>query len=285
MSRWILVATAAAPWLSAGAQSVRQFDVHKVVESSTCTPAPRTVDQRITVTRRDSLATIDDGNGTWSLRVAPDGRFTSDARSGQLADGAELRVTLTGTLGDATFDAVLAGERGATPSGAPACRYAVRWTGTPVVDRDAEEARRRLAHRAGIWDIEMQMLDDSGRVTRTVTGTDTAVAIGDGAVLHIVTRFSALGEHSLSWMFRDTQDSLFKNVSVDDKGNYWELSGGLGEFVLASRDRRIPAGTLRLRFTHRDLTPGGFVAVGEYSLDHGATWVPLSRQVFRRKQP
>lgn len=285
MLRWSLAVAALVPWLPAGAQAVRQFDVHKVVEGSTCTPAPRTVDQRITVTRSDSLATLDDGNGTWQLRVGPDGRFTSDARTGQLADGAELRVTMTGTLGDSTFGAVLAGERGAAPSGSPACRYAVRWTGTPVVDRDAEEARRRLAHRAGVWDIEMQMLDDSGRVTRTVTGTDTAVAIGDGAVLRIVTRFPALGEYSLSWMFRDTQDSLFKNVSVDDKGNYWELSGGLDEFVLASRDRRIPAGTLRIRFTHRDLTPDGFVAAGEYTLDNGTTWVPLSRQVFRRKRP
>lgn len=146
-----------------------------------------------------------------------------------------------------------------------------------------QEAAQRLAHRAGAWEIRMEMLDPAGQTTRIVAGTDTARFVEGGKVLEIVTRFPDLREVSYAWMFLDPVDGRFKNASVDTKGNHWILQGPLDAFRLDSEDRGArPTEMVRVHFEHTELAPDRFVALGWYSTDQGRAWVPLSRQVFTR---
>lgn len=114
---------------------IGRFAIHKTLQSSTCSAKPTLRDHEIVV-RTNSVGriTIDDGNGVWAARMTPDGNFTTDPRSGELADGTRLDVVMSGSVSRAAFEGVLQGTRGPSGADPSGCRYAIQWVGTLVPD-------------------------------------------------------------------------------------------------------------------------------------------------------
>jgi hypothetical protein len=112
-----------------------RFAIHKTLQSSTCSAKPTLRDHEIVV-RVESAdrITIDDGNGLWAARMTPNGNFTTDPRSGKLADGTRLDVVMSGAVSRSAFEGMLQGRRGPSGADPSGCRYAIRWRGTPVPD-------------------------------------------------------------------------------------------------------------------------------------------------------
>jgi hypothetical protein len=108
---------------------VQRYAVTKSILSHNCATPPTLRNHEITVDRRTAgQVKIDDGNGTWTGTIDANGAFTTDPRVGTLADGATLRVTLSGTIEPTRFNGRLDGVR--TVIGA--CTYAIAWVGEPT---------------------------------------------------------------------------------------------------------------------------------------------------------
>ena len=108
---------------------VQRYAVTKSIIAHNCATPPTLRNHEITVDRRTAgQVKIDDGNGTWTGTIDAAGVFTTSPRTGSLADGATLSVTLSGTIETSRFNGRLDGVR--TVIGA--CTYAIAWVGEPV---------------------------------------------------------------------------------------------------------------------------------------------------------
>ena len=144
------------------------------------------------------------------------------------------------------------------------------------------EAKARLDHHIGEWDIRTEHLDRNGATTRTSTGADTARYIIDGRVVELTTK-SASGV-SKAWMFYNVAEQKFYLTSVDARGDHWTLTGGLDQYVITSNPRPRPrGGTMTIRFTHTNIKEDSFEALMETSIDGGKSWWQRSRQYATRR--
>ena len=147
------------------------------------------------------------------------------------------------------------------------------------------EAKTRLDHRIGAWDIKMEFLDRNGEVRRTTSGKDTArYLIGDW-VVELTTVMAGQGSTSKAWIFYNGQEGKFYLTSVDSGGDLWVLSGGLDEYVITSTPKPTRNGReMTIRFTHSNIQKDSFEAVMETSIDGGQSWWTRSRQYITRSK-
>lgn len=146
------------------------------------------------------------------------------------------------------------------------------------------EARKRLDHHVGEWNVRTEFLGRNGGVVRTSEATDTARYVIPGRVVELAT---VANEKIVSraWMFYNTTADEFTLTSVDPRGDHWVLTGGLDEYVITSAPRPHPrGGTLMIRFTHVNIELDSFEALMEMSRDGGETWFPRSRQYLTRQE-
>ena len=134
------------------------------------------------------------------------------------------------------------------------------------------EARQRLDHHVGVWDIRTEYLDRAGNVVRTVLGVDTARYIIPGRVVELTTAIDELGFVSKAWVFYSIPTQEYILTSVDARGELWVLKGGLDEYVITSPPKAQEDGrVITIRFTHIDIEENSFTAVMEFSYDEGRT--------------
>ncbi|MCP5117594.1 MAG: DUF1579 domain-containing protein [bacterium] len=147
------------------------------------------------------------------------------------------------------------------------------------------EAKKRLDHHIGEWDVRTEFLGRDGQVVRTTTALDTARYIIPGRVVELTTELPEQGSTSKAWMFYSVAEAKYYLTSVDAKGDLWVLSGGLDEYIITSEPRPHPrGGTIMIRFTHTNIKPDSFEAVMEMSRDEGKRWWKRSRQVLTRRK-
>ncbi len=146
------------------------------------------------------------------------------------------------------------------------------------------EARQRLDHHVGVWDIRTEYLDQAGDVVRTVVGVDTARYIIPGRVVELTTAIDELGFVSKAWVFYSIPTREYVLTSVDARGELWVLKGGLDEYVVTSPPKSQEDGrVVTIRFTNIDIEENSFTAVMEFSHDEGRTWqVGYNRYLTRR---
>jgi hypothetical protein len=144
------------------------------------------------------------------------------------------------------------------------------------------EAKARLDHHVGEWDIRTEYLDRNGKATRTSKGSDSAKYIIDGRVVELTTT-SASGV-SKAWMFYNVAEQKFYLTSVDARGDHWTMTGGLDEYVITSTPKPRPrGGTMIIRFTHTNIEENSFEALMESSIDGGQSWWQRYRQYATRR--
>ena len=147
------------------------------------------------------------------------------------------------------------------------------------------EARKRLDHHIGQWDVQTEFIGRDGQVVRTTAARDTAAYIIDARVVELTNEDLARGSISKAWMFYNFAESKFYLTSVDAAGDLWVLSGGLDEYVITSEPRPHPrGGTTQIRFTHSNIEQDSFDAVMEMPRDGGKTWWKRSRQRLTRRK-
>ena len=146
------------------------------------------------------------------------------------------------------------------------------------------EAKQRLDHHIGVWDVRTEYLDQTGNVVRTVLGVDTARYIIPGRVVELTTVIAELSFVSKAWVFYSIPTKEYTLTSVDVRGELWVLRGGLDEYVLTSLPKSQEDGrVITIRFTHIDIEENSFTAVMEFSYDEGRTWHVGYNQYLRRR--
>ena len=144
------------------------------------------------------------------------------------------------------------------------------------------EAKRRLDHHVGEWEVRTEYLGRDGQVVRSAASRDSARYVIPGRVVELT---STASDDSISkaWMFYNVAAGEYCLTSVDGRGDLWVLCGGLDEYVITSEPRPHPrGGTIMLRFTHTNIQQDSFEALMEVSRDGGSTWWKRSRQVLTR---
>ena len=146
------------------------------------------------------------------------------------------------------------------------------------------EAKRRLDHHIGEWDVRTEVLGRDGQVVRTTRARDSARYIIADRVVELTTETDA-GRVSKAWIFYKVAEGKYCLTSVDARGDLWTLSGGLDEYVITSEQKPHPrGGTTMIRFTHSNIRPDSFEALMETSRDGGKTWWKRSRQLLTRRE-
>ena len=146
------------------------------------------------------------------------------------------------------------------------------------------EARHRLDHHIGVWDIRTGYLDRAGDVARTVLGVDTARYIIPGRVVELTTAIEEVSFVSKALVFYSIPTQEYTLTSVDARGELWILKGGLDEYVITSPPKTQEDGrVITIRFTHIDIEENSFTAVMEFSYDEGRTWQVGYNQYLSRR--
>lgn len=146
-----------------------------------------------------------------------------------------------------------------------------------------KEARSRLDHIIGKWELKTEYLNRNGDVRRTVTGTEEARYVIENRVVEITTVIPEQNLLSKAWQFYNTAEEKFYLTSVDANGDHWVLSGGLDAYVITSQPKKQANGReLIIRFTHTNIQTDSFEAIMETSIDGGESWWTRYRQYLTR---
>jgi len=94
-----------------------------------------------------------------------------------------------------------------------------------------------------------------------------------------------LKSFSKGWAFYSASEKTYYVTSVDAKGDFWVMSGGLDRYVITSKPRRQEDGSeIIIRFTHSNIQEDSFEALMEYSKDQGKTWRAGFKQYLTRQK-
>ena len=146
-----------------------------------------------------------------------------------------------------------------------------------------EEARKRLEHAIGKWEVTTKFYNADGEVIRENKGIDTNRYVIPGRLIEHNIANSEGVTTARGQMFYNVREEKFCVTSVDANGDLWILTGGLDTFVLTSRPREQPNGTVMMvRFTHENIEEDSFEAQMEISRDGGETWRKGYRQFIKR---
>ena len=147
------------------------------------------------------------------------------------------------------------------------------------------EARQRLDYAIGDWVSRTEGLNQRGEVVRTSFSEDQRRFVIENRVVEITGVMRESGKTFRAWEYYDERAGRYSLTSINREGQLMTMSGELGgEFQWASEPQERPNGdTFILRFTHYDIEPDSFKALGEYSRDGGETWTPFSRQHLTRQ--
>ena len=148
-----------------------------------------------------------------------------------------------------------------------------------------EEARKRLDYAIGSWTSRTEALDRKGQVRKTVHSDDERqFVIGDRVVaISGVSRES--GQVFRAWEYYDVAQKKYCLTSIDANGKVMTMKGDLGELFRWTSDEQVRAdgSTYQMRFTHSEVEPDAFTALGELSRDGGKTWKAFTRQYLTRR--
>lgn len=147
------------------------------------------------------------------------------------------------------------------------------------------EARKRLDYAIGKWVSKTEGLNQRGEVVRTSYSEDQRRFVIDDRIVEISGVMRESGNAFRAWEYYDERTGKYSLTSINSKGQVMTMSGGLeGEFRWTSEEQKRPDGSsFLMRFTHYDIQPDSFKALGEYSKDGGKTWIPFSRQHLTRR--
>ena len=148
-----------------------------------------------------------------------------------------------------------------------------------------EEARRRLDYTVGSWVSKTESLDKNGKVVRTTYSETERRFVIDDRVVEISGVTKETGQSFRAWEYYDVEKGLYTLTSIDREGRLFTMSGELGEeFRWTSENRkRADGSSFAMRFTHYDIEPDSFTALGEISGDGGRTWRAFLRQYLTRR--
>lgn len=148
------------------------------------------------------------------------------------------------------------------------------------------EARQRLDYTVGHWVSKTEGLNQRGEVVRTSYSEDQRRFVIDDRVVEISGVMRESGTAFRAWEYYDERTGKYSLTSISREGRLVTMSGDLGgEFQWASEPVERPDGSsFALRFTHYDIEPDSFKALGEYSRDGGRTWIAYSRQTLTRQK-
>lgn len=155
----------------------------------------------------------------------------------------------------------------------------------PEEDLLPEEARHRLDYAIGSWRSESQRLGAQGEVIKTSYSEDERRFVIEDRVIEISGKMLETGRRHLAWEYFDVRSGKYSLTSIERNGRVTTLSGDLSEpFRWTSATRETPDGrSYAMRFTHTDIKPDSFTALGELSFDGGETWTAFSRQLLTRQ--
>lgn len=148
------------------------------------------------------------------------------------------------------------------------------------------EARRRLDYAIGSWESKTESLDKHGKVIKTTTySEDQRRFVIEDRVVEISGVMKETGKMFRAWEYHDVRNGKYSLTSIDRKGRLMTMSGELGDpFRWTSESREMPDGSsFAMRFTHYDIEPASFTALGEISRDGGRAWRPFLRQLMTRR--
>lgn len=147
------------------------------------------------------------------------------------------------------------------------------------------EARRRLDYAIGSWVSKTESLDKNGEVVKTTYSEDQRRFVIDDRVVEISGVMKETGKAFRAWEYYDVRNGKYTLTSIDREGRLFTMRGELGdEFRWTSENREMPGGSsFAMRFTHYDVEPSSFTALGEISRDGGKTWRAFLRQFLTRR--
>ena len=148
-----------------------------------------------------------------------------------------------------------------------------------------EGARHRLDYAIGSWVSKTESLDKDGNVVKTTYSESERRFVIDDRVVEISGVMKATGMTFRAWEYYDVENGKYTLTSIDRQGRLITMSGELGEeFRWATESRTRPDGSsFAMRFTHYDIKPHSFTALGEFSRDGGRTWRAFTRQFLTRR--
>ncbi|MCG8432752.1 MAG: hypothetical protein MJA83_01825 [Gammaproteobacteria bacterium] len=152
-----------------------------------------------------------------------------------------------------------------------------------AADEYPEEARRRLDHLAGTWEVRTEYPDMEGGIARVVTWRDIYRYTIKDRVLEVITDAPEFELYIRGWVFYNITEKKFYYTSVGQRGDHWILKGDLDNYVLTSDVRYKADGSEYLvRFTFYDIEDDSFIAAMEFTTNNGRTWIPGFRQFHTR---
>ena len=88
-----------------------------------------------------------------------------------------------------------------------------------------------------------------------------------------------------AWEYYDPKEEKYCLTSIDRNGRLITMKGDLGDLFRWTSDdlERSDGTTVAMRFTHTDIKPNSFTALGELSFDSGKTWNVFTRQYLTRR--
>ena len=148
-----------------------------------------------------------------------------------------------------------------------------------------EEARRRLDYAIGSWQSRTERLDKDGNVVRTSYSEDQRRFVVEDRIVEISGVMKETGKAFRAWEYYDVRNGKYSLTSIDREGRLMTMSGELGDvFRWTSESQELPDGSsYAIRFTHFDIEPASFTALGEVSRDGGKTWRAFTRQFLTRR--
>ena len=122
-------------------------------------------------------------------------------------------------------------------------------------------------------------------MTRTTESEDERRFVIEDRVVEITGVMKATGMTFRAWEYYDVRNEKYALTSIDREGRLITMSGELGEqFRWTSGELKTgDGGSFMMRFTHYDIEPASFTALGEFSRDGGKTWRAFTRQFMTRR--
>ncbi len=147
------------------------------------------------------------------------------------------------------------------------------------------EARQRLDYAIGNWISKTERLNHRGEVVLTTHSEDQRRFVIGDRIVEISGVMRESGKAFRAWEYYDERTGKYNLTSISLEGQLMTMSGELGgEFQWESSPRDMSdGGAFVMRFTHYDIEPGSFKALGEISKDGGKMWMAFSRQHLTRQ--
>jgi hypothetical protein len=148
-----------------------------------------------------------------------------------------------------------------------------------------EEAKSRLDYAVGDWSVRTEFLDPEGQVRSVEESIHEARFSIPGRLVELTSHTPSTGP-GVAWLFYNVQEQRFYLTSVDQRGDYWVMSGGLDRYVLTSQPKTLEDGsTLTARLSYMNMTADSYQTLMEVSLNDGTSWMAVFRQTITRRDP